>query len=107
MSDPAAHKHIATMLIAALVVTSATIVLVALFMAYVVYNGNKVMARVQKLTDTAKMAGIVASGVKGLTEGLGAAIGAITCQAPTLPPIPPLERQQQRLRALLPFSSPP
>ena len=63
-------------------------------MVYVVYNGNQVMKRVKELGDTSKMAAMVASGVKGLTEGLGAAIGAITCQTPPLPPIPPLEKKK-------------
>jgi hypothetical protein len=91
----AAHRQLTDLLIGVLTVALATVVLVAIFMAYVVYNGNQVMKRVKELGDTTKMAAMVASGVKGLTEGLGAAIGAITCQAPPLPPIPPLDRKKQ------------
>lgn len=95
-STSAEHKYLTGLIIGALVTSLATIVLVAIFMGIVFYHTNKLQKRIGKLGDSAAMAAMVASGVKGLTEGLGSAIGAITCQTPPLPPIPPLDKKVKR-----------
>ena len=88
-----AHRELTDIAIVILTFTLAVAIMVAVFMTYTIYQVNAIMTKVNRLSDSARMAAMVASGTKGFTEGLGHAIAAITCKLPEKPIVPPLVKK--------------
>ena len=84
------HRELTDMVIVILSFTLAVTIMVAVFMTYTIWQVNNIMGKVNRLSDSARLAAMVASGAKGFTEGLGSAIAAITCNLPKKPVIAPL-----------------
>jgi len=77
------HKIIKEVTISALVFVLVTLVVLAGFIWYTNRQIHTAMAKVNRLTDSTRIAAMVASGAKGFTEGLGTAIGSILCKPQT------------------------
>jgi len=81
--------------ITTLVFVLVTMLILSGFIWYTNVQIQKAMTKVNKLTDSTRIAAMVASGAKGFTEGLGAAIASVTCKVPyELKDIPPLEKKR-------------
>jgi hypothetical protein len=99
MNNP--HRELTDIAIVILTFTLAVTVMVAVFMTYTIWQVNNIMSKVNRLSDSARMAAMVASGTKGFTEGLGSAIAAITCKLPEKPIIPPLVKKSLAMKAAM------
>jgi len=66
--------------ISALVVSSICLIILVTALALVVHVVNGVTDKVNSLTNAANVALMVTSAARGVTEGLGEAIGSIKCR---------------------------
>jgi len=90
------HQAIKNIGIVTLVFVLVTTLILSGFIWYTNAQMQKAMTKVNKLTDSTRIAAMVASGAKGFTEGLGAAIASVTCRAPyDLKDIPPLDKKHK------------